>query len=140
DEIGWGSVIPSRTNSGATRSSTESRASATRRRSAGVVRSRRGRREGRGEPEGDEAVDVTWMDPTYRTARPTRAVPVLGERREAEVGADAGDGLEEGLGARRPASQRRLERHAVGDHLLAAHELDGQVRGRPGRLPVDRPF
>ena len=45
--IGWGSAIPSRTNSGATRSSTDSRVSATRRRRAGVRRNRRNRRCGK---------------------------------------------------------------------------------------------
>ena len=45
--IGWGSSMPSRTNSGAIRSSTVSRVSATRRRRAGVRRSRRRRRWGK---------------------------------------------------------------------------------------------
>ncbi len=43
DSMGCGSSMPSRTNSGATRSSTESRVSATSRRMAGDERSRRGR-------------------------------------------------------------------------------------------------
>ena len=45
--IGCGSSMPSRTNSGATRSSTPSRVSATSRRRAGVRRSRRSRRWGK---------------------------------------------------------------------------------------------
>ena len=44
--MGWGSSMPSRTNSGAIRSSTDSRVSATSRRKAGVRRSRRMRRSG----------------------------------------------------------------------------------------------
>ena len=47
DAIGWGASMPSRTNSGATRSSTVRRVSATRRRSAGVRRRRRRRRAGK---------------------------------------------------------------------------------------------
>ena len=50
--IGCGSVMPSRTNSGATRSSTVTRVSATRRRSAGVRRSRRSRRWGKATASG----------------------------------------------------------------------------------------
>ena len=57
--IGWGSSMPSRTNSGAIRSSTDRRVSATRRRSAGVRRNRRRRRSGKVTPPAYEE-PRTW--------------------------------------------------------------------------------
>ena len=52
DTIGWGASMPSRTNSGATRSAGWSRCSATSRLRAGVRRSRRMRRRGKSIPRG----------------------------------------------------------------------------------------
>ena len=57
DAIGWGSSIPSRTNSGATKSSTLTRVSATSRRNAGVRRSRRSRRAGNSLDQPSEPLD-----------------------------------------------------------------------------------
>ena len=77
DGIGTGASIPSRTKSGATRSSTPRRASATSRRSAGVRRSRRSRRAGKppqrvGVASGTIGV-ASAMPPAYEAAARVRA-------------------------------------------------------------------
>ena len=63
DAIGTGSAIPSRTKSGATRSSGPRRASATNRRSAGVRRKRRNRRTGN--PPGVHGDVASAISPAY---------------------------------------------------------------------------
>ena len=134
EAIGVGASIPSRTNSGATRSSTPRRASATRRRSAGVRRNRRRRRTGN-PVAGRGRVVLGHTD--QPTSRPPSRIPAMVAEVVGQLGHDAlGRGTPGLVHARHPYRPRRLggRRPDADDVSRDRHRVPSGVRKRHERV------
>ncbi len=158
DAIGTGASMPSRTNSGATRSSTPSRVSATRRRSAGVRRRRRSRWAGKltaGSYDSGSAGQEASSTPGERLDERVEGVGVgLGADLEAEParlgGGDRPDGDDDrrhGVGAdavdqvahrRGRGEGHRVRVGELGEGAVVVAHRDGPVGLDHVDLPAHR--